>query len=267
MSSVATAQLLQPDAERSSLGGKQSLVLISLLAVAIAAGQVSLFYAPNAGVYITTLALALVMALSTRTQAQARAVITSTAVIPLLSLVNLSIVQQSAFSQTAILYIPMLILGLIYSYIFRQKTEKIQDNRHLRFYIVGIVGSLSVGAAIGALCYLLLKGAYVFEGINLQLVFAVAAVGALAEEFLFRGLILRHALEITRPIYAVLFTTLLYGTLSLSHFSNWSLPLGLLTAAVLSTLYAKTHNLVLTITLNMASKFVYLGLIAKYLLH
>ena len=100
----------------------------------------------------------------------------------------------------------------------------------------------------------------------LGLVVAVAAVGALAEEFLFRGLIQKQAMQVMRPLYAFLLTVLLFGTLSLSHFSGWALPLGLLTAAILSAIYAKTQSLLLTITLNLVSKMVYLALISKYLL-
>jgi membrane protease YdiL (CAAX protease family) len=236
-----------------------------LIVGTVAAGQVSLFYQPKLGAYLTAAALALLMGIAALSSAN-RKLALSAALIPLLSMINLSIVQQSAFEQTAILYSSMLVLALAYRIILAPATTVVSSHLSLRGYLGSLPAVAIAGVLIGLLGYKLLISSYIFGGIRLWQVAVVAVIGACAEEALFRGLIQRQATQLMRPVYAATITSLLYLTLSFSHFTGWSLLVGALTTAILSATYVIKPNLVLTTTLNLASKLVYVGLVAKYLL-
>ena len=65
--------------ELSLLDYGRSLQFIGLVAVPVAAGQISLFYAPNVGAYINTLALGFLMVLASLSNTRIRNVIVSAA--------------------------------------------------------------------------------------------------------------------------------------------------------------------------------------------
>jgi membrane protease YdiL (CAAX protease family) len=243
---------------------QNKLVGYGLIVGVVAAAPVSLFYNPQLGAYLTVAALALLMGMAALSDLK-RKLALSAAIIPLLGMINLSIVQQSAFEQTAILYGSMLVLALIYRRVLASTKP---ESAHLS--LRGYMGSLPVVAIIGALLgiigYKLLINSYIFGGVRLWQVAMVAVIGACAEEALFRGLIQRQATQLMRPVYAAILASLLYLPLALSHFTGWSLLVGALTTAILSTIYVIKPNLILTTTLNLASKLVYVGLVAKYLL-
>jgi membrane protease YdiL (CAAX protease family) len=255
-----------PTAEAGHTGlWHHSLVSYILIFGAVIAGQVSLFYKPNLGAYLTAAALALLMGIATLSDVN-RKLALSAAIIPLLSMINLSIVQQSAFEQTAILYSSMLVLALAYRFILAPGTTPVNSHLSLRGYLGSLSLMAIVGALLGLLGYKLLINSYIFGGTRFWQVIIVAIVGACAEEALFRGLIQRQATQLMRPVYAAALTSLLYLTLSSSHFTGWSLLVGAVSSATLSTIYVIKPNLILTTTLNLASKLIYIGLVASFVL-
>jgi membrane protease YdiL (CAAX protease family) len=263
---LLSASTISPTAEEGKTGlWHNSLLGYGLIVAAVAVGQVSLFYQPKLGAYLTAAALALLMGIAAQSSANRKLALTA-ALIPLLSMINLSIVQQSAFEQTAILYSSMLVLALAYRIIMAPATTPVPSHLSLRGYLGSLPLMAITGALLGLLGYKLLTSSYIFGGIRLWQVIAVAIIGACAEEALFRGLIQRQATQLMRPVYAATITSLLFLTLSFSHFTAWSLLVGALSTAILSTVYVIKPNLILTTTLNLASKLVYVGLVAKYLL-
>lgn len=229
-----------------------------VMIIAVAAALVSLFYNSKVGVYVTVGALALLLAMAARDAIKRRLLLLA-AIIPLLGMINLSFTCASALGQTTILYASMLVLALIYRRLW--KTEIITPagavvGTRLRKATIPIAVVASL--LTGLLAARLLSTGYVFGGTALWRVVVVAILGAAAEESLFRGLIQRQATQLMRPLYAVGLTCLLYLPLCFNHFSGWSLLIGALTSAILSATYAIKPNLLLTGTLNLTTKLVYL---------
>lgn len=228
--------------------------------------QIGLFYKPQIGVFLTTAALGILMAVAAK-YSRVRSVVLGIAIIPLLGMINLSFVQQSAFAQTLVLYSSMLILSAFYRILLPKRVAPMTQTNTHALSMKYLLGAGIAGTILGLLSYKLLVNNYVFGGTPISLVVGAAIVGALAEESLFRGLIQKQATYVMRPIHAVVLTGLVYLTLSFSHFSPWSLVVGIISSLVLSILYMKKSSLILTTALNITSKLVYIGMIAKYLIH
>src|SRR5580700_9800341 len=91
----------------------------AMLAIAfvVLAAQLTLLWRPIVGVYVNAAALALLVGLALwKDKLQQLAI--SAAIIPLSTMISLSLPQTSMFARTVVFYDAILVLGLIYRFIF-----------------------------------------------------------------------------------------------------------------------------------------------------
>jgi membrane protease YdiL (CAAX protease family) len=244
---------------------REDLSGYALILASICLAQLGLFFQPQLGAYLTAGTLALLMLLAAKYD-RVRNVVLASAIIPLLGMINLTFIQQSAFEQTAVLYGAMLVLSVVYRIILRQRTPAHRVPVIRPQYATFLFAAVIFGSLLGVLSYKLLSTSYVFGGVPVAKVLILAIFGAVSEESFFRGLIQRQASVAMPRTIAVWYTALLYITLSLSHFTPWSIAAGLISTITLSFFYRRFPNLWLTTILNCTSKLVYLALIAKYVI-
>lgn len=236
-----------------------------LILASVCLAQLGLFFQPQLGAYLTAGTLALLMLLAAKYD-RVRNVVLVSAIIPLLGMINLTFIQQSAFEQTVVLYGAMLILSIAYRIILRKRTVGAKVHVAWSDYGKYLVGAVFLGTLLGILSYKFLATSYVFGGVSILEVAGLAIFGAVSEESFFRGLLQRQASIAMPKMIAVWYTCLLYITLSLSHFTPWAVAAGLVSTLTLSFFYRKLPSVWLTTALNCVSKLVYLGLMAKYII-
>ncbi len=244
---------------------RQNWWLAPVVAVLVAASQLALWWKPAFGVYVNAAVFVAFCALALWREVYRKLAI-SLAILPVTTMITLSLPQSSDFAQAVVFYDALLLLTLIYRFWFTIDEPLPNTSLTARGYGVTLPLMLVVGQLLGTVGYLMLRNFYAYTPTSLPLVAAASVVFAIAEEMLFRGLIQQRAAKIIHPALAAVLSTLLYTFVSISH-STPLVPLfALLSGAVLGFTYYKKQNLMLTITINVMSKLAYIGLLATFTL-
>jgi membrane protease YdiL (CAAX protease family) len=239
--------------------------LFAIIVILLLATQLSLFEKPIVGVYINAVSFAVLIGLGLW-QARVRQLSISVAIVTVATMITLSLPQTSIFAQSVVFYSALLIMGLVYRFMFTLDEPVETTKLRLRGYTLAIPLMLVIGEALGSAGYGLLRHQYTFGHTALPLVAAASVVFAISEEVVFRGLIQQQAMKVLHPIVAAVLATILYTSFTFGHAGSYLAPLfGLLNGIVLAVTYHKKQNLLLTITINAASKLVYIGLIAGFI--
>jgi membrane protease YdiL (CAAX protease family) len=233
--------------------------------IVILASQITLYEKPLAGVYVNAAAFASLIGLALW-HPKSRELAISAAILPVATMISLSLPQTTLFAQTVVFYDAILILGLVYRFVFTLDQPLSSTRLNLRGYILAIPLMLVMGQALGALGYILLRHHYPFGDTPLPLVAGATAVFAISEEVLFRGLIQQRAAHTIHPAMAALLSAILYTSFTFGHSSTYLAPLfGALMGIVLAITYHRKQNLLLTIAINVSTKLAYIGLVAGFI--
>lgn len=244
---------------------RQNWWLAPVVAVLVAASQLSLWWKPTLGVYVNAGTFVVFCALALWRESYRKLAI-SLAILPVATMITLSLPQSSDFAQAVVFYDALLLLTLIYRFWFTIDEPLQNTSLTMRGYSLTLPLMLVVGQILGTVGYFMLRNFYAYAPTSLPLVAVTSVVFAIAEEMLFRGLIQQRAAKIVHPALAAALSALLYTFASISH-STPLVPLfALLSGAVLSFTYYKKQNLLLTITINAMSKLAYIGLLATFTL-
>lgn len=233
--------------------------------VAVGVPRFILLRWPLAGAYLNAVMLAMLVALALMHQT-ARQLAIAVAIIPTAMMISLVLPPTTVFAQTVVFYSILLVLGLIYRFMFSLDFPMQRTRLKWRGYLWRVPLMLVLGQVLGTIGYAMLRHHYPFGGISLPLVSLVAVVFGLTEEIFFRGLIQQRGTVVMHPIMAAVLSALLFTMTSVGHFS-YLVPLFafVLTAAISITYYLQ-QNLVLTMAINIATKLVYIGLLASFTL-
>jgi membrane protease YdiL (CAAX protease family) len=257
---------LVPARERVYTNIREDVSGYAFVLSVIIAGQLGVFVQPVLGTVLSIVSLGILLGVAAKYR-RVRKVILAAGSVPLLTLVNLTFAQATAFSQTIVLYSGMLLVSLMYRYTFRKKILEDTRSQLRKNFPSYLVYAISLGILLGAICFRLLASGYDFGATPVIWVLSIALLGALAEESFFRGLIQHQAMTVMKPVHAVILTSLLYVTLAMGHFTFWSLLVGLISTVILSFVYMKKSSVLLTTIMNIVSKIVYVALIAKFVIY
>jgi membrane protease YdiL (CAAX protease family) len=134
-------------------------------------------------------------------------------------------------------------------------------------YLFALPLMVVFGQLLGLVGFGLLRHQYDFRDSTLPLVALGSVVFAIAEESLFRGLIQQRAMLLFNPKLATALSAALYAGLMFGHRGGLLSPVfGALLGTSLAIVYYKKQNLLLTITINAATKLTYIGLVAIFVL-
>lgn len=234
------------------------------MAAAIIAPQLSLLWKPKLGVYVTELSLLGLFSIALRVE-QVRKLAIVAAILPVALLVSLSLPGLDTFSRTNAYYSIVLALMILCSFTFRLD-EPLGIQVLGKKLLVLLPLMVVIGEVMGSLGFSMLRHTYTFSGTPLPLVAGAIITFAVAEEFLFRGLIQTQASKIFHPSVAVALTILAYGAVFIGHGSVLPALFAVIAGTILSLTYYFRQNLILTITTNAVMKLGYLGLLATFVL-
>jgi membrane protease YdiL (CAAX protease family) len=243
---------------------KTDVLFTLFLLIAVGVPQALFLVHPVSAVYATVAGLVAlcVVALNLR---RFRKVAIAVSLLPVSMMVSLALPQSIPFGQAIVFYDALLLLGLVYRFMFTLD-EPVQDTRlGLKGYLFGLPLLLVLGQVLGAAGFGLLHNQYPFAEISWSLVAVSMVVFAFAEETVFRGLIQQRARYIMHPIMAVILTAGLYTLMSLSMGNVLATVYALVAGTLLSTVYYFKKNLLLTVTMNVTGKLLYLGLLATFI--
>jgi membrane protease YdiL (CAAX protease family) len=236
---------------------------MALIILLVGAAQLTLLWRPVVGIYFNAAALAVLVGLALWSE-KLRQLAISVAIIPVATMVILSLPQTSVFAETVVFYDALLILALIYRFMFTIEYPLAETRLGLKAYALAIPLMLVIGQALGVLGYFMLRTHYTFGNTSLPLVGATVVVFALAEETLFHGLIQQRASRVMHPILAAILSTFLFVLMSIDSTTIIAPLFALILGAVLSFTYYKKQNLVLTMAINAMCKLAYVGLLATF---
>ena len=240
--------------------------LFFAISLAMPLVQISLYSYATFGIYINAIVFALLIRLAIWKD-KIRELAISVAILPVATMISLSLPQTNSFAKSVVFYDAILILGLIYRFMFTLDQPVKSSRLTVRGYLTLLPIMVVTGQVLGAIGYLMLRHHYSFVHFSLPLVAATSVVFAVSEEVIFRGLIQQRAARIMHPAAAAALSTVLYTAFSFGHNGSYLSPLfGLMAGTVLSVIYLKKQNLVLTICVNAISKLVYIGLLATFIL-
>jgi membrane protease YdiL (CAAX protease family) len=242
----------------------RSIWLAIIILVLVLSSQLSLYEKPILGVYITAFAFACLVAIALASES-ARKLAISAAILPIATMINLSLPQTSLFAQLVVYYDGLLVLGLVYRFMFTLD-EPVKNTRlGIKGYIFALPLMIIIGQLLGTIGFLFLKHQYAFHKTSLPLVAVATAVFAISEEVVFQGLIQHTASKVLHPITAAVMTAALYTSLSFGHHGSYLTPLfALIMGIVLAATYYKKPNLILAIGVNITAKLAYIGLLAGF---
>ncbi len=239
------------------------------LAVAIGAAQILLFVNPAFGVYVNAAALLSMLWVAIRNE-RARQLTIAASIIPLMMLVGMSLPAESVFERSVTVAVVGLLIGLVYQFLFTIDYPREGTRMHMTKYgyALGIPFAFVIGQIIGLVALALLGHQYEFKGVPVALVMMGMVIIAISEEVIFRGLIQQRAMILFHPLMGALLSALLSALLTLGHgFGASGVVIGVLIGLATSFLYYKQQNIILTITLNVAAKLTYVGLVVAFVLH
>lgn len=236
---------------------------VAAIFLVIAVAQLTLLWRPVVGIYFNAAALALLVGLALWRESLRQLAI-SVAIIPVATMIVLSLPQTTVFAETVVFYDALLVLGLIYRFIFTLDFPLKETRLGLKTYAFVLPLMVVVGQVLGVIGYGMLRHHYTFGNTSLPLVAATAVVFALAEETLFRGLIQQRASQVMHPLLAAILSTFLFVLTSIDNTTLLAPLFALLLGAVLSFTYYKKQNLVLTMAINATAKLTYVALLATF---
>jgi membrane protease YdiL (CAAX protease family) len=236
-------------------------MLLSGLLVAIT--QLVLLWRPVVGIYCNAVTLAVLVGIALWRKSLRQLAI-SIAILPVASMVTLSLPQTNVFAETTVYYATLLVLGLIYRYLFTLDFPLRETHLSIREYAFAVPVMLVIGQGLGAVGYLILRHHYTFNGISLPLVAVSAVVFAIAEETVFRGLIQQSAEQVMHPLMAGILTSTLFVFVSIDTRTVLAPLFALLMTPVLAFTYYKRNNVILTMAINSMAKLTYIGLLASF---
>lgn len=231
----------------------------------LAAAQLSLRWRPAVGVYVNAGVFAAFCGLALWRE-QFRKLAISLAILPVAMMITLSLPQANNFAEAVVFYDALLLLALVYRFWFTIDEPVQSTALAARGYGLTLPLMVVVGQALGGVGYLLLRMHYMYLPVSLPLVAAASVVFAIAEEMLFRGLIQQRAAKVMHPALAAVLSAVAYALFTIDHSTSLGPLFGLLMGAVLSFIYFKKQNLLLTITVNAMSKLAYIALLATFVL-
>jgi membrane protease YdiL (CAAX protease family) len=231
----------------------------------ILAVQLALLWKPIVGIYVNAAAFAVLCGIALVRESYRKLAI-SVAILPVATMITLSLPQSSHFAESVVFYDALLLLALVYRFWFTIDEPLSNTALTLRGYGLTLPLMVVVGQLLGGASYLTLRNYYAYQPTSLPLVVVASIVFAIAEEMLFRGLIQQRAAKIMHPALAAVVSAILYASVNIDHSTIWAPAMGLLIGAVLSFIYFKKQNLLLTITVNAMSKLAFLGLLATFVL-
>jgi membrane protease YdiL (CAAX protease family) len=249
-------------AQKSGPFWKSTWVMFTIVLL-IAVAQLTLLWRPIVGVYFNAAALAILVGMALWRE-NIRQLAIATAIIPVSTMVVLSLPQTTTFAQMVVFYDVILVLGLIYRFMFTIDYPVKNTRLSLKEYAFSLSLMAVAGEALGVLSYVMLRHHYVFGNTSLPLVAATVAVFAFAEETLFRGLIQQRAAQAMHPALAAILSTMLFTLVSINTMTVIAPLFSLILGAVLAFAYSKKQNLVLTGTINVLAKLTYIGLMASF---
>jgi membrane protease YdiL (CAAX protease family) len=241
---------------------KSSWVMLGIIIV-IAIAQLTLLWRPIVGIYFNAAALAILIGLALWKE-KIRQLAIAVAILPIATMVVLSLPQTTTFAQMVVFYDVILVLGLIYRFMFTLDYPVKNTHLSLKEYAFSLSLMAVAGEILGIVSYGMLRHHYVFATTPLPIVAASVAVFAFAEETLFRGLIQQRAAKVMHPWMAALLSTMLFTLTSINTMTVIAPLFSLLLGAVLAVTYYKKQNLVLTGTINVLAKLTYIGLMASF---
>lgn len=244
----------------------KNIWLFAWILIAIGASQIALFADPIVGVFVNAAAFVSLVGLALW-QEKARHLAISAAILPVATMISLSLPQTSAFAQAVVFYDSILILALIYRFAFTLDYPLKNSRLTMLGYAFALPLMLVIGQVLGVIGYGLLRHQYGYGNASLPLVAATAVVFAVAEATLFQGLIQQRAAQVLHPGVAAALAALLFTAFTFGHTGSWLSPLfGLILGVTLAITYFKKQNLILTIAVNAGAKLAYIGLLASFIL-
>jgi membrane protease YdiL (CAAX protease family) len=238
--------------------------IFAYVAILLVAGQLALYWRPVVGVYVEAAALTALIGFGLLYD-KGRPLLISAAILPVAMMVTLSLSHTSVLAQTTVFYNSLLLMGLIYRFIFTLDFPVVLSRLNLRGYAMVLGLMLVIGQLLGALGYVFLRHHYTFGSTPLPLIAVAAVIFAITEEVFFRGLIQQQASRIMHPLMAALLSVILYTFTSFGHITLLAPLYALILGSVLSFIYYRKPNVLLTITVNATAKLVYIGLMAAFI--
>jgi membrane protease YdiL (CAAX protease family) len=242
------------------------LWVAAIILLAVAASATTLVFAPIAGVIVNAAVLVLLIGLALWKE-PIRKLAISVGVLPVALMLSASLPPHSAFVQSIILYVTMLLLTLVYRFIFTLEQPLSFTKLSLRGYAFALPLMVVLGQLLGLLGYGLLRQHYAYTNVDTGLVALCAIMFAFTEEMLFRGLIQQQAAKVMHPTVAAILSAGLFALVAINHTTILTPLFALAAGAVLAATYYKKQNLILTTTINATLKLTYLGLLATFVLH
>jgi len=261
--SQATSKFIRQTKQDLKPVYKNGWIMLGIVAIIVIA-QLALLDRPIVGVYVNAAALALLVGLGLWRD-KIRQLAISVAIIPISTMILLSLPQTTTFAREVVFYDAILILGLIYRFMFTLDYPLGFTKLTMKGYAFTLGLTTLAGEVLGLIGYGMLRHHYIFDKTSLPLLAATVVVFALAEETLFRGLIQQRAAQVMHSMTAAILSTMLFTFTSINTTTYLAPLFSLILGATLAYTYAKKQNLVLTFTINAAAKLTYLGLMATFI--
>lgn len=244
---------------------RQGVSLTAFLLAIMALTQIEFLLSPTFGVYSTVTMLAMLLLFAVQSK-RWRELAIAIAILPVATMINLSLPQVNDFSQAIVFYNAILFLTLVYRFLFTLDAPTKRTSLGLKAYALLIPLMIVAGQAFGAIAFGLFHSDYPFAGIPLPMASMCIIFFAFAEEMLFRGLIQQRAAHVLHPVLAAVLSAGLYALFSISLGSVAGFVFALATGAALSTVYFYKENVILTTTMNVTAKLLYIGLLATFVI-
>jgi membrane protease YdiL (CAAX protease family) len=235
--------------------------LFASLIVLVLGMQVAFLYDPVYGVYATATALAACLIIALCSPA-ARMVAIATACIPVAYMVSLCVAQPHPLFRSAVLYASLFALTLVYRLQFGLARPGSYYRLGFGGYMRLLPAMLVLGQLFGVLMYGGLRGLYPYAGSSVGMVVGVAVLFASTEELFFRGLLQPSAAKAMHPGMAAVLSATLFACLSIGTGQWVNTGIAFAMGLVLAAVYYKNQHVLLTMTLNITAKLVFLGALA-----
>jgi membrane protease YdiL (CAAX protease family) len=238
---------------------------VTSFAIIFTISQIVLLLRPNIGLYFN-IGVLLFLFLSAYHSYNQRKLAISLAILPTSTLVTHFLTQPTKFGGMLEFYSIVLLLAVACGAIFHGH-EPVLGKPFKWHYSYLLPLMALIGAGLGALGYFVMKSQYQFSGDPRKTLIVSAVVFAIAEELLFRGLIQKLSTKLLNPVISISLVTLIYVLISMSRYSFLPAFYAGIVCVALCLVYAKSQNILLTMTLNAASKISYLLVFALMGIH
>ena len=169
----------------SILGNKQSIALTAYIAGAIGLSQLAFLLNPLFGEYANVAALAALAVMAIRSE-KPRVVAIAASILPVATMVNLSLPMPTALSQSAVFYSILFLLALLYRPMFNRGRPKSATSVSGKEHQLLVPSLIVSGPLLGLLAFGMLRTKMPYGGVSELLAFDFVAF-AIVEETYFRG--------------------------------------------------------------------------------